>query len=284
MNTIFFCISDGLSGLRRSKLSGFLTIITVSISIYFIGAFIVLSGSFLQIIDEIRARVILEAFLNEDLASEEIAELNRELYFMTEVDSVFYVSKDFALRIFKETFGDDYAQLIDENPLPSSFQIFLKKKYLNADSAQAIVDAISQKRGIEGVVYRGKVLQILDQYYKTTISVLIFIGIGLSLIGFILVSNNIKLTISAKKRIIKTMLLVGATRALVRGPFIVQGMLEGIAGSLLAMVFLAASIGVVNWYLGAAIIHVPSNFYFIIFMAGMFYGVLGSLYALRGRV
>jgi cell division transport system permease protein len=256
----------------------------VSISIYFVGAFIVLSGSFLQIIDEIRAKVVLEAFLSENMAGEEIAELNRELYFMPEVDSVFYVSKEAALRIFKETFGNDYAQLIDENPLPSSFKIFLKTAYLNPDSAQAVVDAITQKRGVESVIYRGRVLQILDQYYKTTISVLIFIGIGLSLIGFILVSNNIKLTISAKKRIIETMLLVGATRALVRGPFIVQGMLEGIAGSFVASVFLAASIGFANWFLGTPIIQPSANFYFMILVAGTFYGVLGSLYALRGRV
>lgn len=284
MNTLLFCIVDGLSGLRRSKLSGLLTIITVSISIYFIGAFIVLSNSFFDIVEEIRAKVVLETFISEDLASEEIAELNRELYLLAEVDSVYYVSKDMALTIFKETFGDEYAQLIDENPLPSSYQVFLKNEYLNSDSARAIVDEISRMRGVESVVYRGELLQILDQYYQTTISVMIFIGIGLSLIGFILVSNNIRLTIIAKKRIIETMLLVGATRGLVRGPFIVQGMLEGIAGSVLAMFFLMISIAFGNWYFGGAIIRPLAYFYFIILIAGSLYGTLGSLYALRGRV
>ncbi|MFQ5630095.1 MAG: cell division protein FtsX, partial [bacterium] len=225
-----------------------------------------------------------ETFISEDLASEEIAELNRELYLLAEVDSVYYVSKDMALTIFKETFGDEYAQLIDENPLPSSYQVFLKNEYLNSDSARAIVDEISRMRGVESVVYRGELLQILDQYYQTTISVMIFIGIGLSLIGFILVSNNIRLTIIAKKRIIETMLLVGATRGLVRGPFIVQGMLEGIAGSVLAMFFLMISIAFGNWYFGGAIIRPLAYFYFIILIAGSLYGTLGSLYALRGRV
>ncbi|MFQ5633545.1 MAG: cell division protein FtsX [bacterium] len=284
MNTLLFCIVEGLSGLRRSKFSGFLTIITVSISIYFIGAFIVLSNSFFEIVEEIRAKVVLEAFISEEMASEQIAELNRELYLLAAVDSVYYVSKDAALVIFKETFGDDYAQLIDENPLPSSFQVFLKKKYLNSDSVQSAVAEISQIQGVENVIYRGKLLQILDQYYQTAIGVMIFIGIGLSLIGFILVSNNIRLTISAKKRIIETMLLVGATRALVRGPFLVQGMLEGIAGSLAAMFFLMVTTSFGNWYFGSKIMQPPSYFYFIVLVAGTLYGTLGSLYAMRGRI
>lgn len=284
MNTLVFCIVDGLSGLRRSKLSGFLTIVTVSISIYFIGAFIALSNSFFEIIEEIRTKVILEAFIGEDLTSEEIAELNRELYLLAEVDSIYYISKDAALTIFKETFGDEYANLIDENPLPGSFQIFLKNEYLTSDSAQAVVDEVSRMHGVESVIYRGELLQIVDRYYQTTISVMVFIGIGLSLVGFILVSNNIRLTISAKKSIIETMLLVGATRALVRGPFIVQGMLQGIAGSLLAMFFLMVSISFGNWYFGGSIIYPPAHFYFIILAAGTFYGTLGSFYALRGRI
>lgn len=284
MNTILFCLADGLAGLRRSRLSGILTIFTVSISIYFIGAFWVLSSSVITIFDEIRAKVVLEAFLSDNLQSEEIAELNRELALMARVDSVYYVSKDAALEVFKETFGDDYVQLIDENPLPSSFQIYLKKQHLHPDSAQRVVDGISALPGVESVIYRGKLLQILDQYYKTAISIMIFIGIGLSLIGFVLVANNIKITISAKKRIIETMLLVGATRTLVRGPFIVQGMLEGMIGSVLAMLFLMASIGFGNWYLGGSLVQAPTYFYLKIFIAGTIYGILGSLYALRGRL
>ena len=139
MNTLIFCLADGLAGLRRSKLSAILTIFTVSVSLYFIGAFWVLSSSFFTIFEEIRAKVVLEAFLSEDLHSEQIAELGRELSLMAEVDSIHYVGKEAALHIFKETFGEDYSQLIDENPLPASFQIFLKKQYLQPDSARISV-------------------------------------------------------------------------------------------------------------------------------------------------
>lgn len=113
---------------------------------------------------------------------------------------------------------------------------------------------------------------------------MIFIGIGLSLIGFVLVANNIRLTIAAKRRIIETMLLVGATRTLVRGPFIVQGMLEGATGSLLAILFLMGSIAFGNWYLGGSLVQAPAYFFAKILVAGTVYGVLGSLYALRGRL
>lgn len=284
MNTLIFCLVDGLAGLRRSKLSGILTIFTVSISIYFIGAFWVLSSSFITIFDEIRAKVVLETFISDQLQGEEIAELSRELALMSKVDSVQFVSKDEALEIFRETFGEDYSQLIEENPLPASFQVYLKKQHLHPDSAQLVVDQIAALPGVESVIYRGNLLQILDQYYKTAISIMIFIGIGLSLIGFVLVANNIRLTIAAKRRIIETMLLVGATRTLVRGPFIVQGMLEGATGSLLAILFLMGSIAFGNWYLGGSLVQAPAYFFAKILVAGTVYGVLGSLYALRGRL
>lgn len=284
MNTLWLCLSEGVSGLRRSKLSGMLTIVTVALSIFLLGVFYLLSANFLTLLNEIKARVVVEAFLSDELSNEAVAELNRELFFREQIDSVYYVSKEEALQIFKETFGEDYTQLIEENPLPASFQIFPSKAYLNSDSVHVLIEEISKLNGIESVVYRGAVLQLLDEYYETSVTALIIAGLTLSFIGFVLVANNIRLTIAAKARIIETMLLVGATRFLVRGPFLVQGLLEGLAGSLIAGLLLSGLMTAANTYFGKAVILTPPYFWSAVLVVGCAYGIVGSLVALRGRV
>lgn len=283
MSTLWFCISDGLSGLRRSKLSGFVTIVTVSIAIFLVGVFYIAGENFMTLARELKSRVVLEAFVDSRAPAEDLRQLRQRMHTLSFVDSVKYVSKEEALQRFRETFGGEYAQLIDENPLPASYQIYLKPAYLNSDSAQMVADEILRFGGIEDVIYRGRILHTINRYFRSLLTVFMASAVGLSLAGFILVANNIRLTIAAKRMIIETMQLVGATRSLVRGPFFVQGVLEGLFGSLLGLAFISAAIFIGKLYLGPVLI-VPRHFYLLMLLLGTVYGALGSLYAVRGRV
>lgn len=282
MNKLIFCLVDGLSGLRRSELSSLLTILTVSISLFLIGAFYVISNNVLTNLGELRSRVVFEAFLNDSLDVDGQQMLGRRIRTLRGIDSLKFIDKNEALRIFKSTFDSKYSNLIDDNPLPASFQIFLQPHYLVHDSARALEQQIEALPGVDDVVYRGEVLQALDRYFDTVIAVLLAMGIGLGLLSFVLVSTNISLTIAAKRRIIETMELVGAARIYVRGPFVVQGMAAGLIGGVLAGLYTYLAIQVTNMYLGN-IVMTPRYTYAGLLILGVLYGFLGSLNAIRGR-
>ena len=283
MSTVLFCVTEGFNGLRRSKASGILSIITISFSLYLIGVFYSATENLYTIIQELKSRVTFEVFLQDEASLAEQRRIERTMRRYPAVESLKFVGKDEALELFKKTFGAEFGDLIEDNPLPASFEVFLKPKYVHFDSVQALAQKIEGVPGVDNVVYRRQMLEVLDVYFKNTIAALVVVGVALGLISFILVSNNIRLTILARKRIIDTMQLVGATRGLVRWPLVIQGVLEGVVGGALAGFYLWLT-GETAQTLISPIVQIPPSIYWGMILTGIFYGSLGSLHALRGKL
>ncbi len=281
MSTGFlYSITEGLKGLLRARFSTFASISIIFLSLILIGVFIVFILNVQRLINQIQSRMELEIFIDNSYTIEQIEELRRQITVIDGIDSVCYISKEEAANIFKEQFGQDIFEILDENPLPSSFQIKLKPDFRSVAKAQQMSDVINQLEGVDEVLYRQDLLILLERYIRIFLVIMLGIGLILAIGSIFLVSNTIKLIIFSRSTIIEIMKLVGATRQFIRRPFLVEGVIQGLIGGFLAALFLYMIFRIIKLEIPGIILIDKKN-YIILIVLGMLFGLFGSLIALR---
>lgn len=279
-----FTLQEGIKGFKRARLSSVITIFTMTISLLLLGLFAVIYRNTNQIIQSFRDKVEIEVFLEVEADSVETARVHNLLREIPGVFSITYISKDDAAKIFKKEFGEDIRSVLDFNPLPASFKLRLLPEYRNSDSANVIHNAVKKIEGVDDVTYRKALLEILDRRVKIFVGASAAIGVTLLVATLFLISNTIRLTIYARRKMINTMKLVGATRSFIRRPFLIEGMLHGLLGGTLS----ACCIWSIA-YLGRTFIsselseffYVEPYYYGILVAAGTLLGFLGSRWSVK---
>jgi cell division transport system permease protein len=274
-----YTVRESLSGFRRTKLSSALSIATVSISLLLLGIFAVVSINTTRFVEALRDRLEMEAFLREPITLDQRMTLERAVRAVDGVESVDYISKDEAAKIFKQEFGEDITQVLDFNPLPPSFKIRLKPSFRTAAAANAVSERIAALAGVQSVRYRKGLLELIDARTKAVHNLSLGLGLLISLSAIFLVSNTIRLAIYAKRKLIGTMELVGATRTFIRFPFLLEGMLQGLLGGVLASGILYILIEHTLRLLSPELsgyIQMERSFYLSVVGAGIVLGFIGS--------
>jgi cell division transport system permease protein len=275
-----YTVRESFSGFRRAKLSSILSILTICVSLLLLGLFVTVTVNASRLIDALRARLEMEAFLQEPISDDDIAALLLTVRSLDGVERAIFISKDEAALIFKQEFGDDIYTVLDFNPLPPSFKITLKAPYRNSAKTLQLYDRLIALPGIESVTYRKALLELIDQRAAGVNKAMLVLGILISLSAIFLVFNTVRLAIAAKRKIIRTMELVGATRGFIRRPFLLEGITHGLCGGLLAAAILALALeyvsGIVSAEYAPYLRMVPA-FYLAVIVAGMLLGFIGSL-------
>ena len=278
--SISYTFKESLAGFRRNKAATLITIFTVSIALLLLGVFTIITMNLGRVVEDIRSRVDVEVFLKESFPTDQHRQIGIQLRAIRGVEDARYISKEEAGRIFLKEFGENYGELLDANPLPSSFQLKIHEGYSNTDSIAVIVKKAERIKAVDNVLYRKNLLALIDKREKALSYATLFIGIILGLSAIILVANTIRLTIYAKREIIRTMKLVGATSMFIRMPFVIEGLLHGLAGGIIASVLLGV---VYSMFLSPIaeelLINIPVTFSFYLFLTG-----LGCLLGLIGSV
>ena len=226
----------------------------------------------------------MEAFLDEPITDQTYPFIQKRIMQIDGIKEVRFISKTEAAKIFKEEFGEDINSVLNFNPLPASFKIFLEQEYKNADSAGVISKRLKEIGGINEGIYRKTLLELLDRRARLFVMISLGIGIALTIGSIFLVSNTIRLAIYSKRKIINTMKLVGATASFIRLPFLIEGLMQGLLGGL----FASGIIFIVVYYAAMLLGHelgefvlVEPYFYGIIAGTGILLGLLGSLISVR---
>ncbi|MBI4534870.1 MAG: ABC transporter permease, partial [Ignavibacteriae bacterium] len=236
--SLTYTLKESISGFKRAKLSTFVSIVTISISLLLLGIFAVITINASRFIEALRNKVEMEAFLEEPITKREIAELQERISDIEGVDRVVFVSKEEAAKIFKEEFGEDISRVLEFNPLPPSFKVYLKDGYKTAAMAQVIYNKLAALKNVDEIIYRKALLELIDERTSAVNNLTLGLGLLISLSAIMLVSNTIRLAIYAKRRLLRTMELVGATRVFIRLPFLLEGVIQGFVGGILASVVL----------------------------------------------
>ncbi len=281
---IFYTLKEGISGFRRARLSSVITIFTMTISLLLLGLFTIIYRNTNSIIQSFRDKVEMEVFLSAEVDSVQTSNIKIMTLDVPGVMSAAYISKDDAAKIFKKEFGEDINAVLDFNPLPASLKLRLTSEYKNSDSAKVVYIALTKIEGVDDVVYRKTLLEILDRRVKIFIGASATIGVTLLIAAIFLVSNTIRLTIYAKRKMITTMKLVGATRGFIRLPFLIEGMLHGLVGGALSAGLIWSIIFLAKKFVSAELSEffaVDVYYYAVMVLFGMLLGLLGSGWSVK---
>jgi cell division transport system permease protein len=281
---IGYIFREGFSGFTRAKLSTFAAITTICISLLLLGAFTILVLNANDVVESLREKVEMEAFLADHLSPIEVSIVRDSIASLEGVREVRYVSKEQAAAIFKEEFGEDIHKVLDFNPLPASIKIFLKDGFKTAKAAESIYQAVKQIKGVDDVIYRKTMLEMLDRRATTFLWLIFGIGVFITISSIFLVANTIRLAIYAKRKIVQTMKLIGATKSFIRGPFVLEGLVQGFIGGCAA----AGILFLVFEYLARWIsvelsdfVRIEPFYYGVVVGVGCLLGILGSVISIR---
>jgi cell division transport system permease protein len=210
-------------------------VISVSLVLFLLG----ILGSILinakELSDYLRESLSFSIMVDDNAKEADIRMLQKDLDAKLYVKSTEYVSKDEAASKMKEALGEDFINFLGENPLPPSIDIYLYANYTSPDSVAKIEKYVLEYPFVKEVYYPESLLFLINENVRKISLFLLVISSFLLLIALTIINNTIRLSIYSRRFLIRTMQLVGATRAFIRRPFIVQSIFHGLMAALIAM-------------------------------------------------
>lgn len=279
-----YAFKEAISGLKKSKLSSFASIFVLFISLLAIGMFAVAGYNLNRLVKTIKSKIEVEVFIKDGHTLEQVNALKKIVMSFSEVEDVFYVSKEEAAKVFEKEFGENIFNILDFNPLPASFKIKLKEEFRTSQGVESLVRKLRKIPDFEDVKYRKSLLGIIERRFQILSQVFFATGILLSVVSILLIVNTIRLSIYGKRKLIKIMQLVGATRGFIILPFLIQGFLQGLIGGFLSAVTIYVIIKVVIPQLPDDVISsidIPDLFFPALILLGCFLGFIGSWFSAR---
>ena len=183
----------------------------------FFGVFFISSNS---IANSFKENFSVSIFFKEDAKNIEITQLQNEILMSDYVEKLKYVSKDEAVLLMKDEYGQDFIKELGFNPLVNSIDFNLKSEYVEATLLDSISRLIENKNYVDEIVYDKNLINIINDNIKRISLWLMPSIIILLIITFLVINSSIRLSIYSNRQLIKTMQLVGATKAFIRKPFI----------------------------------------------------------------
>ena len=284
----FYFLRESLRNIRHNRFTHLVATGTITFALLTFGIFIITVINLNQIFDDWENRIHLIAYLDDNASTEEIKKASEQITRLPQIENVTYVSKAKAFNILKESLKDQDGMLenLEENPLPASLEIQLKEESRNPQSLKTIVCEVKKTSKINDVEYGQDWLERFSAFISIVKLVGISIGGFLMLATILIISNTIKLTIYSRKEEIEIMKLVGATNFFIQVPFFLEGLIQGLAGSLLALGILYISYKILivkvisdySLYLGASnLVFLPQNLVIALICFGVLLGMLGCV-------
>jgi cell division transport system permease protein len=228
------------TGFSKAKLSGsYLTlVISVSLVLFLLGILGLVIINAKELSDYFRESLTFSVILDEDAREADIRMLQKDLDAKPSVKSTEYVSRDDAATKMKEDMGEDFISFLGDNPLPPSIDVYLYAGYTNRDSVVKFEKYILEYPFVKEVWYEDSLLFLINENVRKISLFLLIISSFLFLIAVTIINNTIRLAIYSKRFLIRTMQLVGATRAFIRKPFLIRSIYHGVLAALTAMLLL----------------------------------------------
>jgi cell division transport system permease protein len=248
MRAIQYAFDEAVASLWRGRTSGLLSTATIAVALFVLGAVLVLTSNLERLGVEWSRSAEMSIYLDDD-ATVEVRKPIEELLAPGNVVVDFqYISKAEALKRFKDTFTDlaNAADTLGGNPMPASYEVRLRT---GEGTQQAVDDLARQLRETPGVTDVRYDRLWLD---RLAAAVSVLQGVGFAFGGFLTlaaaltVANVVRLALYARRDEIEIMQLVGAPTAYIRGPFVMEGILQGGIGAAVALAVLAATFLVVR--------------------------------------
>jgi len=227
---------------RRLKGSYITTVVSISLVLFMLGLLGLILLHTKKLSDYVKENIGFSIIMKDNVKEAGIIQLQKILDATSYVKSTEYVTKEEAAQQFKEELGEDFTSFLGYNPLLPTIEVRFRAEYANNDSLAIIKDKILANNNVKEVWYQESLVDVVNSNLrKIGLIILGFSGL-LLLISIALINNTIRLSVYSKRFLIRSMLLVGATRSFISRPFIWKGIIQGIAGAFLAIFLLAGLI------------------------------------------
>ena len=233
---LVYFLRKALGNIWTNPFLSLVTLSTIAISMLILGLFSLIYLNVQQSLHQMSGELQITAYLQETISSEQAKVLRSKVADWPEVERITYITKEQALARFRSQLRE-YAGILEglkENPLPASLEVTLMPQYGRSGNIKELSTRLGRLPGVAEVQYGRKWMAKLRVFVEVMKLVGITVG-GLLLIATIFViSNTIKLTFYSRREELEIMRLVGATDFFIKAPFLIEGLLHGLGGALLA--------------------------------------------------
>ena len=223
---------------RRLISSYFSVVLSVFLVLFLVGILGLFVLNSKKLSDDFKEQIAMTVFFKEEAHDTILKKFDAELKTAKYVKSSVFVSKEDAAKVHTEIIGEDFMTFLGANPLQNSFDIHLKADYIDSNNIRKIESKLRENPIISDIVYDKQLVNLVnDNIKKVSMWILIISGF-LTLVAVLLINSSMRLSIHSNRFIIKTMQMVGATKAFIRKPFIWKSIKLGLIGSALAVISL----------------------------------------------
>ena len=232
-----FLIGEALRDLRRAGRVAVSAIVLITLSLAALGGFWLLSSNLARAVANWRERVRIIVYLKREPAASEAPALVERVQGVPGVASVVYLSKADALKSLKEILGKDASVVaqLPANPLPASLEVTPAAAAATPDGARTLLRNLQALPEAEEVAGSADWVERLSQWQRLVTTIGLGIGAVLAVAAILTVTTSTTLILHARRHEMEIMRLVGAPEATIRLPLLLQGMLQGLLGALLAL-------------------------------------------------
>jgi cell division transport system permease protein len=293
VRAVRYFFTEAAASLWRRRSAATLSVITIAIGLFVLGLFLALNANLQRIVGRWTESAELSVYLKDDVTPDQLRVVT-DLVTQSGLDAHHeYISKAQAAARFRQDFPDlaGASARLDSNPFPASIDVRLKPDARNTGGAvDSMATTLGGVAGVADVRYDRRWLARLNAIVRFLEGTGLVIIIVLAVASALTVANVVRLAAAARRDEIEIMELVGAPLAYVRGPFVVEGVLQGGAGALLAIMLLWALFAALRARYGETvadtigigpITFLPLGLSFAIVLGGMVLGCIGGLIVAR---
>ena len=224
---------------RRLKSSYITTVVSISLVLFMLGLLGLIVMHAQKISNQVKENIGFSIFMKETAKEADIVRFQKSLDATTFSKSTEYITKEQAAQNVSKTLGEDFVSFLGNNPLTAQIDVRLYANYANNDSLKSIEKLILRNDIVKEVYYQKSLVQLVNENIRKISLVFLTFSSLLLVIAIALINNTIRLSVYSNRFLIKTMQLVGATQHFIRKPFLYKGIVSGIYGALIAIVFLS---------------------------------------------
>ena len=224
---------------RRKLISSYFSVtLSIALVLFLLGILGLLVLNTKKLADHFKEQITISVFFKDTAKQVEIDELQKSLVMSEYTKSAVFVSKEEAAEQHSEEIGENFMDFLGYNPLKNSIDVNLNAAFVSTSQVDSIASEIGQRSFVEEVSYDRPTISLLTENVRRIGLGILIASAVFTLIAVLLINSSIRLSIYSKRFIIKTMQMVGATKAFIRRPFIWTNIKLGIFGALLAILAL----------------------------------------------
>jgi cell division transport system permease protein len=293
MRALKYFIVEAAGSLWRGRRAAILAVLTIGAGLFVLGFFLILNTNLQRLTAQWGEAAEFAVYLRDDVTAEQTQAVKDIVEKSGLAASQQQVTKEQAANRFKQEFPDlgATAARLTRNPFPASIEVRLRTDARGAEEAvNTLASSLSLRPGVSDVRYDRRWLTRLNGIIRFVRTIGLIIVAMLAIAAALTVANVVRLAAHARRDEIEIMQLVGAPLTYVRGPLVLEGVMQGGGGALLAIVSLGVLFGVVRARYGATVADavglgsltfLPAELCAILLLGGMLLGCVGGIIVAR---